>query len=353
MSYLHRGRNAAHHGYRQLEIAKANRKFKSVFIIRRAAECAAALKSNPGRTDPAGEIYRSSFKERKLNPATSVLAICLALAASPTLADPQAEDSASQVESKVLAPSFWDPHHRIEKPEMTDLRSIHFLTEDDYPPFHFALPGGALTGFDVDLARAICEELKIPCTIQARRFDTLIDALDENQGDAIIASMRIDPQTREKLDFTGPYYATPARFVALKASKLADPTPESLRGKKIGVEAHSAHEAFLATFFPDASRNPYDSPKALRDALKRGEIDVLFGDGVSLSFWLQGDDAGGCCAFRGGPFLDSQFFGEGVGIAVKKGDARLRQALDYALAALAAKGAYTDLYLKYFPLGFY
>ncbi len=141
--------------------------------------------------------------------------------------------------------------------------------------------------------------------------------------------------------------------MTLKSSQLADATPERLRRKTIGVEAHSAHEAFLETFFPDAIRKPYNSQKELRAALVKGEIDALFGDGVSLSFWLQGEDPNGCCAFRGGPFLDSQFFGEGVGIAVKKGNPHLRQALDYALAALAAKGAYTDLYLKYFPLGFY
>ena len=81
-----------------------------------------------------------------------------------------------------------------------------FLTEDDYPPFHCALPDGTLSGFDVDLARAICEELKITCTIQARRYDTLIDALNSDQGDALMAATRIDPQTRATLDFSGPYY---------------------------------------------------------------------------------------------------------------------------------------------------
>jgi len=95
-----------------------------------------------------------NFIMRKSKSAASILAACflaasLALAASPAAAEPD-----------VLAPSFWDPHHRVDKPEMTDLRGIRFLTEDDYPPFHFASPGGALAGFDVDLARAICEELK-------------------------------------------------------------------------------------------------------------------------------------------------------------------------------------------------
>lgn len=258
-----------------------------------------------------------------------------------------------QAGTDLFVPSFWDPRHRIAEPDRSNLHSLRFLTEDDYPPFHFAQPDGSLSGFDVELARAICEELEIPCTIQARRFDTLIESLDDNQGDALIASIRIDKVARTKLDFSAPYYLTPARFVTLAAKQLEDTTPEALRGKTVGVEARSAHEAFLVTFFPDSIVKTYDSPTALREALRRGEIDALFGDGLSLSFWLHGQDAKDCCVFGGGPFIDPRFFGEGVGIAVKKGNVNLRQALDYALATLAAKGVYTDLYLKYFPLGFF
>lgn len=279
----------------------------------------------------------------QLKCAAAALLACLAVAAL----------SARAGAADVFAPSFWDPHHRIAKPDLADLRSIRFLTEDDYPPFHFATPDGALAGFDVDLARALCEELKVVCTIQARRWDTLIDALNDNQGDALIASIRIDATMRDKLDFTAPYAKTPARFATLKTTQLDAATPETLRGKTIGVEARSAHEAYIEMFFPDSLRKPYESQKALREALQKGEIEAAFADGISLSLWLEGPDAQGCCAFRGGPFIDSRFFGEGVGIAVKKGHRTLRQALDYGLAALAARGAYTDLYLKYFPLGFY
>lgn len=317
----------------------ANRNFNSIAALPRRASWRRFARMQLVDRD-ALRLIRAALMKRKSRSAVALFAACFALAASHAGAD-------------VFTPSFWDPNHRIPKPDMSDLRSLRFLTEDDYPPFHFALPDGSLAGFDVDLSRAICEELKIACTIQARRFDTLIDALDENQGDAIIASIRIDDQTRAKLDFTTPYYATPGRFVTLKTTELADATPESLRHKTVGVEAHSAHEAFLETFFPKVARKPYPSQKALREALTKGEIDALFGDGVSLSFWLQSPGAHDCCVFRGGPFIDSRFFGEGVGIAVKKGNAHLRQALDYALAALAAKGAYADLYLKYFPLGFY
>ncbi len=233
-----------------------------------------------------------------------------------------------------------------------ELHSLRFLTEDDYPPFHFALADGSLAGFDVDLARAICEELKIVCTIQARRFDLLADALDANEGDALIASLRIDAQSRSKFDFTAPYYATPARFVALATTKI-DATPEGLAGKRVGVIGKTAHEAYLETFFPKTARKSYDTRAALYAALKSGEIDALFDDAITSSFWLAGTDAQKCCAFVGGPFTESRFFGEGVGIAVKKGNTTLRRALDYALAQLAQRGLYTDLYLKYFPIGFY
>jgi polar amino acid transport system substrate-binding protein len=97
----------------------------------------------------------------------------------------------------------------------------------------------------------------------------------------------------------------------------------------------------------------FDTRTALRAALRRGEIDGLFDDAISSSFWLAGTDSHECCVFRGGPYTESRFFGEGVGIAVKKGNRQLREALDYALSLLAAKGIYTDLYLKYFPIGFY
>lgn len=259
----------------------------------------------------------------------------------------------AMAEETVFVPSFWTPHVRPVKPDLAGLRSLRFLTEDDYPPFHFALADGRLSGFDVDLARAVCEELGYACTIQERRFDTLIDALNENQGDAIIAALRIDPASRAKLDFSRPYYTLPARFVSTIALEHALATPESLRGKAVGVLAHSAHEAYLQTFFPETLRKPYESQELLREALVSGAIDTIFGDGISLSLWLASPGGQSCCRFRGGPFIDSNLFGEGVGIAVKKGNLLVRQALDYALAELAEHGTYTTLYLKYFPVGFY
>jgi polar amino acid transport system substrate-binding protein len=269
-------------------------------------------------------------------------ALCLAAVFRPLPAWSQA----------AAVPNYFDLQNRLEKPDLGALHALRFLTADDYPPFHFALADGTLTGFDIDLARAICEDLKIACTIQAQRFDLLENALDSGQGDALIASIRIDATSRARFNFTRPYYTTPGRFVARANSTFAA-TPEGLADKKIGVIGKTAHEAYLKTFFPRVKRQTYANRAALYAALRGKEIDAFFDDAITSSFWLSGADSNNCCAFRGGPYTDSAYFGEGVGIAVKKGNDDLRRALDYALADVARRGVYTDIYLKYFPISFY
>jgi polar amino acid transport system substrate-binding protein len=155
---------------------------------------------------------------------------------------------------------------------------------------------------------------------------------------------------RTRVDFTDPYYRTPARFVARRDSAIEDPLPERLEGKKVGVVGGTAHEAYLKTLFTEAEIRAYPTDEAARAALRGGEVDLLFGDAITLAFWLNGTDSENCCAFRGGPYIDSRYFGEGVGIAVKKGNDTMRMALNWALFRVWEQGRFTDLWLRYFPL---
>jgi polar amino acid transport system substrate-binding protein len=260
-----------------------------------------------------------------------------------------AEDGVTQPRS-VIVPGFWDPRRRPERPDLSRLQAIHFLTDLDYPPFDYAGPDGNPAGLNVDLARLICDEIKVACTIQARPFATLLDALGSNQGDAVIASIAENSETRKRADFSDPYYRTPARFVARVDSAIGDVLPELVAGKKIAVVAGTAHEAYLKQMFTQAEIHSYPTDQAARAALRDKQVDLLFGDGIALSFWLNGTDSGGCCAFRGGAFLDSRYFGEGVGIAVKPGNDVLRLAFNWALFQIWEKGSFTDLWLRYFPI---
>ena len=253
----------------------------------------------------------------------------------------------------VPIPSFRDPGQPLQAPSMEGMRAIRFLTDDDFPPLNYALPDGSLAGFNVDIARAICEELKVGCTIQARRWDTLLPSLMEGKGDAIIASLAPTAALRETIDFSNPYYATPARFVARKGAAAGEISAAALAGQSIGVIAGSAHKAYLDAFFPGVVETTYPDADALRAAVKSGAVALAFGDGLEFAVWLNDPASAGCCAFRGGPYTESRFFGEGVGVALRKDDVALRHALDWALARIEERGKYAELYLKHFPIGIY
>ena len=278
---------------------------------------------------------------------------CVLCALLPSLAgigSAQAADDGASPARPVVVPGFWDPRRRPERPDLTRIQTIRFLTDVDYPPFNYVGPDGNPAGFNIDLARLICEEIKISCTIQARSFNTLLDALNDNRGDAVIASIAPTADTRRRADFTDPYYRTPARFVTRLDSPIADVLPERLEGKKIAVVAGTSHEAYLKAMFTEAQVRAYPNAEAAREALRNKDADLLFGDGIALAFWLNGADSAGCCCFRGGPFLESRFFGEGIGIAVKRDNDLLRQTLNWALFQLWEKGSFTDLWLRYFPI---
>ena len=254
---------------------------------------------------------------------------------------------------ELFIPSLFDPGGRPAAPDPANLKPIRFLTADDYPPFEFLGADGALAGYNIDVARALCAELKLSCSIQPRRWDNLLDALEAREGDAIVASLRESAATRGKARFTAPYYLTPARFVALAGAKNFDIRPEGLRGATVGVEAGGAHEAFLRAFFPNVTLAPFPDRAQAMAALLAGQVDLAFGDAIGLAGWINAQPKAGCCVFQGGPFLEPRFFGEGVGIAVRPDDDRLRQALNWALQRLDERGAMTELYLKYFPIGIY
>jgi polar amino acid transport system substrate-binding protein len=282
-----------------------------------------------------------------------------------------AQAQTSKIE--VFVPSLFDPHNRQVVPAAGAPKLLRFLTADDYPPFEFIGSDGNLSGYNIDVARAICEELKTTCTIQPRRWDNLLDALEAREGDAVIASLKETAETRQRAIFTSAYYLTPARFIALAkawpidaraipipgAAAAQDPAtdgdmrPENLGKARIGVEGGSAHEAFLRAFFARSQVRTYPDRTALMAALREGAVDFVFGDAISLAIWMNDPKSEQCCVFRGGPFLEPAYFGEGVGMEVRPDDEDLRRRLNWALQRLDERGVMTELYLKYFPIGLY
>lgn len=230
---------------------------------------------------------------------------------------------------------------------------IKFLTEGEFPPFNFYDEDGILTGFNIDLARAICLETNLACDIKVQPWEKLIPALRRGEGDAIIAAQTVTAKALRNVEFTARYFHTPGRFVARRTGRKVDISREALVERRIGVAAGTPHEAYLKTFFGDARIQPYKSTDKVREALRESKVDVIFGDGISLAFWLNGTLSKQCCEFRGGPFLEPKFFGDGLAIAVRPGDSRLRAVINDGLDRVRASGRFQELVARYFPFEIY
>src|SRR3954464_104560 len=142
------------------------------------------------------------------------MAFTLLAVAMPQQSLAQTAPKAASEAAPQAVPGFWDPRRRPDRPDLSRLTGSRFLTETDSPPFNFTGPDGNPAGFNVDLARLLCEEIKVSCTVQRRRFETLLDAISSSRGDGIIASLAVTPELRTRVDFTDPYYRAPARFVS-------------------------------------------------------------------------------------------------------------------------------------------
>ncbi|MEW9808694.1 transporter substrate-binding domain-containing protein [Mesorhizobium marinum] len=273
------------------------------------------------------------------------IAICAALFASaaiPTAAEP-------------VAPVFWDVKERLPKPDLSGVTRVRFLTTTDFPPFNYLDRDGRLSGFHVDLVRAICAELGIAdkCQIQAMPWEQIEDALARGRGEAIIAGVAITAESRAQFAFSRPYLQFPARFMMQKTRATSEPIFRKIEGERIGVIAGSGHETMLRDYFPGVKVVTYSRQEWMYGDLKAGKIAGAFGDGMRFAFWLAGSDASGCCRFAGGPYLAPEYLGLGLAIATNAGDPTLAAAFDYALQQIALKGRFAELYLRYFPVSFY
>lgn len=261
------------------------------------------------------------------------------------------EKAVAQSGNGISISGKWRDGSVLTKPDLTGFSVLRFATDNDYPPFNYADVTGNLAGFNVDLARALCAELSLRCAIRYVAWKQQVQALNEGEVDAVIASRAITNFSMRRVSFSQRYYRTPARFVVLQDTALKHISPGGLEGKRIAVRKGTAHEAYLKAFFPKSEIQSFESVARAREILRSGLADALFGDAIGLMFWLNGTSSEGCCRFAGGPYLEPKYFGDGVGIAVKKDNKRLQRILNYGLDRLRETGVYRNLLLRYFPAG--
>ena len=215
--------------------------------------------------------------------------------------------------------------------------------EAAYPPFASKAPDGSIVGFDYDIGNALCEQMQVKCVWVEQEFDGLIPALKVRKIDAILSSMSITEDRKKSVDFTNKYYLTPARLVMKEGTVVSDSLDE-LKGKKIGVQRGSIHDRFAKEVLAPkgAVVVPYGSQNEIYLDVEAGRLDGTVADATLLEGY----------AFAGPAFTDVKYFGDGVGIAVRKGDA-LKDKINAAITALRENGKYKQIQDKYFNFDIY
>ncbi len=225
-------------------------------------------------------------------------------------------------------------------------QTLRIGVEGEYPPFNQIDQNGNLVGFDVDIARALCDAMKVKCKFVVQAWNGIIPALLSNKSDLIISSLAITDKRRESVLFSHPYYIESAIFVAAK-NKPLQPTPEGLKGKVVGVQTATVYEKMLKEKFPDVVVRVYPAISDHNLDLVSGRIDAVLGSRMVLNNWLASAD-GKNFEIKGTPSRDPKYLGQGVGIAARKSDTELINRVNLALDAIHKNGQFDGISKKYF-----
>ncbi|GAA0692346.1 ABC transporter substrate-binding protein [Marinobacterium maritimum] len=224
---------------------------------------------------------------------------------------------------------------------------IRIATEGAYAPFNGINEQGELIGFDVDIARALCAEMKADCEIVAQDWDGIIPGLMGRKYDAIIASMSITKERLRVVDFTDRYYSNVLAFVAAKGTEL-DTTEAGLKGLTIGAQRATRSGQYLEDNLSDVVNvKLYGTQSEAYLDMANGRLDAMLSDKFPAYDWLQTADGEGF-EFKG----EDIDINDEIAIAVRKRDP-LKEKLNAAIKAIVENGTYAEINARYFPFSIY
>ncbi|MGB6176152.1 MAG: transporter substrate-binding domain-containing protein [Methylocella sp.] len=226
-------------------------------------------------------------------------------------------------------------------------RTVRIASEGARPPYNY-LENNELAGFEIDLARDLCSRMKVFCSFTRQDWDGLIPGLLEHRYDAIMAAMEITSEARKKIAFTKPYIRMPSAFMTLKQRANMDTSPAGLAGKAIGVESGGTQEAYLEDVYKQSEIRPYARLEEAILDLAEGRLDAVIGDKGAIEEYMKTRKEAECCVLAGDVPRDPAYFGDGIGIGLRKEDTGLKAMFEKALDSCVADGTFAKIRAKYF-----
>lgn len=226
---------------------------------------------------------------------------------------------------------------------------IRIATEGAYPPFNLVAPDGTLKGFDVDIANALCDEMKAKCTIVAQDWDGIITGLQAQKYDAVVASMTVTDERKKQVAFTDRYYSSRLTVAVPKDSALTSTEASAMEGKTVGAQSGTTQGYYVEDVYGKAGADAklYPTQDEANLDLKNGRLDGLVSDKFPMMDWLKANQD--CCKLLG----DIAGSESDTSIAVRLEDNELREKFNKAIAAIRANGTYDKIMKQYFDFDIY
>ncbi len=230
-------------------------------------------------------------------------------------------------------------------------KDLRIGVEGAYPPFSKTNPDGSVVGFDIDIANALCMVIGVKCILVTQDWDGMIPALLSRKFDAIIASMSITAERKKRVAFTGKYYSSPARFIK-KSNNNIRIINSKMKGLKVGVQQETIMDKFLTDNWGRiVTIRRYATQEDANNDLLVGRVDLVFNEIGPGDGFIKAN--GNKLTFVGPSYSDPDWFGEGIGIAIRKTDRTLKNNLNNAIATIRANGTYDRIASKYFDYNIY
>ncbi len=227
--------------------------------------------------------------------------------------------------------------------------AVRIAVEGAFPPFNYIDQNNELQGFEIDLAKALCEVMHARCTFVQHQWDGIINGLINRDYDAIMSSVAITEQRKKRIAFSRRYYMMPASFMAAKSTEVSGIAPEALAGKRVGTTDRSEHATLLEALYKETQVQRYGRlDEAILD-LRAGRVDLVLGDKLPLTRFLASAD-GECCQIVGDAPITPGYLRRAVGVGLRKEDEELKGLFDRAIEEVKRNGTYDRIRAKYFPV---
>jgi polar amino acid transport system substrate-binding protein/arginine/ornithine transport system substrate-binding protein len=230
---------------------------------------------------------------------------------------------------------------------------VRLASDFTYPPFNYKDASGTPTGFDIEIADALCAQAQLKCQWVTQSWDGLIPGLLARKSDVIMASMRITEERKKKVSFTDKYYQTPARFMTAKQSGITI-DKAGLSGKTIGVQIGTIHDRYVTDTYGDvATIKRYTGQDEVYLDFENGRLDAVFGNSDQLVLAFLELERGKNYELSGQPVTDKAYIGEGTALALRLKDKKLTEKFNQAIKAIRANGTYDKIAANYFSFDIY